>query len=930
MTETFCERLIAAANARPDKVAMMVIGPQGVERTTFGSMLAQIRSLSWRLSQEQIDRGDRVALLGENHPHWVVAYFGILHRGAVAVPLDTAASVEALANFLANSEAKLAFVSPALFDKFHAVCERLGRQIPAVALLPAQTPNGCACYEDWAQTPVPPEFAAASPPAQPEEVAVLMYTSGTTGTPKAVPLTHGNINAESNGVEQAMRVTEKEVILGLLPMFHAYSQTVTLWLAPLIGARVVFISELTSPEIARGLKEGEVTALIGVPRLWYLFHKKIFDAVHNQSAPVRCLFRALMTVNGWLRDRFGVNAGRLFFRRVHEGFGGRLRLAVSAGASFDARVARDFHRLGFTLLQGYGLTETAGAATITRFEDNVIGSVGTPLPGVEISIDESNEEGVGEVLIRGPIVTPGYWRNPEANRASFTEEGWYRTGDLGRVDGEGHLFIVGRKKDVIKLPTGKQIFPEDVEAHYERSPLVSEICVLGVRDETSQFERAEKLYAVVVPDFDALKAHHIANAREAIRYELDNLGRELPEYQRVHDYLVRSEPLPRTTTRKVRRFELKQQLEAAGALTPQARDLQRFVLTAADQALMDSPAGRAVAAAIRQQMPDAPLIHPQMNLELDLGLDSLARAEGIVSLEQALGVEFDPDEANAALTVGEVVRLAETKLAGSRLPAATTLTPHTAAVEQSLAQPASLNWHEILARAPVDAPELQPILRHKPVTVFVVYVLLRLIYLKARLLLRLEVKGHDVLTRLRPPYLICPNHQSYLDPILVCAVLPRRALKYVFHLGASEYFESFFMRRLARWLNIVPVDPDTHLLRAMQAGAAGLRAGLILNLYPEGQRSFDGQLLEFRKGAAILATELGMPIVPVALDGLHRVWPRGSWRIRLAKVRITFGEPIHARAKVSAAEDEDGQHEAVTAMLKERIQQMLDEMRRGM
>lgn len=212
MADTFCERLIAAASARPDKVAMMVIGPQGVETTTLGSMLAQIRSVSFRLSQEQIDRGDRVALLDENHPHWMTAYFGILHRGAVAVPLDTTASVEALANFLDNSEARFAFVSPSLFDKFRAICERLGRQIPTVTLLSAQTSNGCACYVDWAQSPVPSEFAVASPPAQPEEVAVLMYTSGTTGTHKAVPLTHGNINAESNGVEQAMRVTEKEVI----------------------------------------------------------------------------------------------------------------------------------------------------------------------------------------------------------------------------------------------------------------------------------------------------------------------------------------------------------------------------------------------------------------------------------------------------------------------------------------------------------------------------------------------------------------------------------------------------------------------------------------------------------------------------------------------------------------------------------------------
>jgi long-chain acyl-CoA synthetase len=209
-----------------------------------------------------------------------------------------------------------------------------------------------------------------------------------------------------------------------------------------------------------------------VPRLWYLFHTKIFDAVARRPLPIQWLFRVMLDFNGWLRDWLDINAGRLFFKRVHDSFGGRLRLDVSAGASFDARVAGDFHSLGFTILQGYGLSETDGAATVTRFEDNKVGSVGTPLDGVEVRIDQPDEEGIGEVLIRGPIVMPGYYRNPEASREAFTANGWFRSGDLGRFDRAGHLYIVGRKKDVIKLPTGKQIFPDDVEAHYGRSPLV--------------------------------------------------------------------------------------------------------------------------------------------------------------------------------------------------------------------------------------------------------------------------------------------------------------------------------------------------------------------------------------------------------------------------------------------------------------------------
>src|SRR5207253_1893854 len=190
--QTFCERFVAAASARPASRAMTVLGPHGAENTTFGEMLAQIRSLAYRLTQEQIAGGDRVAIIGENHPHWAMAYLGIIYRGAVAVPLDPASPVETLATFLANSESKLAFVSPSSLDKFRAICDRLGRQIPIIALLPMASSNGFARYEDWAHTPTPPEFDAAPPPARPEDLAVLLYTSGTTGTPKAVPLTHGN------------------------------------------------------------------------------------------------------------------------------------------------------------------------------------------------------------------------------------------------------------------------------------------------------------------------------------------------------------------------------------------------------------------------------------------------------------------------------------------------------------------------------------------------------------------------------------------------------------------------------------------------------------------------------------------------------------------------------------------------------------------
>jgi long-chain acyl-CoA synthetase len=234
-----------------------------------------------------------------------------------------------------------------------------------------------------------------------------------------------------------------------------------------------------------------------------------------------------------------------------------------------------------------------------------------------------------------------------------------------------------------------------------------------------------------------------------------------------------------------------------------------------------------------------------------------------------------------------------------------------------------------LATTPKESlKDLEQLLKPKTGLVLFAYAVLKFIYFVARVLFRMEVKGREVLTQLEAPYLVCPNHQSYVDPFLVCSVYPRRVLRNIFHVGASMYFTNFAMAQLAQLINVVPIDPDTQLLRAMRAGAAGLRAKKILNIYPEGQRSFDGDLHEFKNGAAILATELKLPIIPVALDGTYRIWPRHSWRIHLAKVKISFGEPIDAREISATATNEEFAYDKVTMLLEQRIQQMLDEMRR--
>ncbi|HRH42178.1 MAG TPA: AMP-binding protein [Pyrinomonadaceae bacterium] len=910
MTKSFCQRLIESCETNSSRVGMRIVGDEN-EVYTFGEMLKQIRSIAYRLESEGVAFGDRVALIGENHPCWAIAYLGTIYRGAVIVPLDPHGEIETITNFLENSEAKVAFLSPDITGKFQQIEEKLGRHIPAVVWNLENSTNGFKKFEDWSKTDFPENFAKQIPNAKETDPALMIYTSGTTGTPKGVPLTHGNIVAELDGINEVIQLSPEDSILSLLPLFHAYLQIVNLWIATTYGCEAGYLKELTPDELSKAMKEFKPTILTTVPRLWYLFHKKIFDAVGTQSKIVQGIFRTMLATNGFLRDSFKINLGKKFFGKVHDGFGGNLRIAISAGSRFDSDVAIDFHKLGFTILQGYGLTETSGAATATFENDNRVGSVGKPMSNSQVKIDEPDADGVGEVLIKGDMVFAGYYKNPEATKEAFTEDGWFRSGDLGKLDKDGHLYIVGRKKDVIVLPNGKNVHPEDLEVNYLKTPLVAELAVLGMKDESIGMQGAEKLIAVIVPDFDYLKQAKIANSYEAIRFELDGLGRELPEYQRVREYIVRAEPLPRTATRKIKRFQLQKEIESGALQHTQPRTEKDWSFTAQDKNLFETIAGKAVIATINQQKADLEAIHPNMNLELDLGLDSLARAETFASLEQTFKVEFDSEEATKAFTVNDLIKLVE----------------KTANLENFQGElETGFNWKQILKEANDDLPEIQPVLKQGILVALIGFLILKFSYFVFKILLRLEVKGVEELSKLEKPFIICPNHQSFLDGYIVPTTYPFEILKDIFHVGASEFFQGFFGRNFAKLTRIVPIDPDSQLIKAMKAGAIGLRHGKILNIYPEGERAFDGELHPFKKGAAILASELDYQIVPVALDGLFKVWARGSNRIRFEKVKIHFGKPLNLDPFKSLQGEE--KYEKITQHLKETIQEMLVEMRK--
>jgi long-chain acyl-CoA synthetase len=867
---TFNEQFENIVRRFPDRIAFRLKTPKGYTTVSYGEAYHQARSVAQGLLALELPHRSRVAILSENRPEWVVAYLGIYLSGMVAVPLDTQISPAEWRLLLDDAEAHTVFVSGLLLPKLQEASANLRRPCRPISLDPIPADHDAreelAGFIDWASgLPNPPPL----PEAQPSDLVTIIYTSGTTGTPKGVMLTQANIAGELQSILRTIHADENDALLCLLPLQHVLASVINVLFPLYLGGQVVFADTLKRSEILQALEEAGITILATVPQFFYIFHDRIEEELSKQPLRVRKLYRGMLRLNHFSMRFLKLNLGKILFSKVHRSFGAKLRLFVSGGSAFDPRVAQDFHDMGFTILQGYGLTETTGACAVTPVENNVVGSVGPALPGADIDILSPDETGTGEILIRGPMVMKGYYKNPAATE-EVMKDGWFRSGDLGRLDVTGNLFVTGRKKEVIVLPNGKNIYPDELEAHYQQSPYIQEIAVIGI---FSPQERGERLHAIVVPNFDYLKSKKIANAREALRDKIAGLSNQLPKYKRLMSYQIQGDPLPRTTTRKIKRLELKKAVES-GQL--QSLNSPPAASGQADESILQSAVGQEVINCLSETHHRDGPIEPNMNLELDLGFDSMERAELLASLEQILNLQL-PDDFSAGIhTVRDLIVHLEQQ-AG--------VVSRTGAQERQ-------SWKKILSDESLSQKEAASFPLSGTLGAFLKYSLLRLAYcFLFRTLLRIETRGLQHLPS-KGPYLICPNHQSYLDAFVLVSTLPFHVWRNLFFVGYSVLFTSRLMKLVARLTNIVPVDPDAHLLRAMKTGAYGLRNGHILCIFPEGARSFDGSLQEFKKGAAILSRELSVPIIPVAIQGTHRVWPRDSMRIRPHKVRIELGAPL--------------------------------------
>jgi long-chain acyl-CoA synthetase len=908
---TLYELFLENAERYPSNIALEIQRGDRVESYSYVEARKMAESVGRWLIERKFQPGTRAVILADNHPRWVTTYLGILAAGCVAVPLDTAFHADQVAKLLKDSGAGLVFC-----DRKH---RKMVQEASAGLDLGIVQMDGKAEGSAKVVTDLDSIFAAASGPfaplpVTPDTLAGLLYTSGTTADPKGVMLTHGNLMGEVEAVFGWVELGPEDALLGVLPLFHVLSQMANISIPLVRGARVVHLETLNTTELMRALRERKITAFAVVPQFFYLIHERIFKEIAKRGKLAQGAIRAMMGFTRVAR-KFGWNSGKLFFGKIHDTFGDRMRYLVTGGSRFEPQIGRDFYALGIDILQAYGLTETTAAAFATSPGDNLIGSVGHAMKGVEGRIldPQPQEEGpaVGEIAIRGAVVMKGYWNRSDATEAAL-KDGWLQTGDLGYFDSRGNLFITGRKKELIVLANGKNIYPEEVEAHYLKSPYIKEIAVMALEARPGD-PTSEHLHAVMVPNFEALKQKKIVNSREVIRFDIEGLSAQLASTKRIGSYEIWQEDLPRTTTRKLKRFEIEKKVRASQGKGPSAEaELSaQQPLTAEDEAWLEQPEAQRALPILRQAARTHPeKIHPKDNLELDLGLDSMQRVELLVALERELGGDVEESRLAEIYTVRELVDVVRESAASGK--------------SSPLARAQFAGWKAVLEEQPTDS-EVLALAKPKPIAERFWFGVSRAVQMLAYDSFDLKVSGLEKLP-LKGPYILSSNHQSFIDPVILGSLAPWPVFENLFSVGTSEIFGSGFMRRLASWLRVIVLDPDANLLPAMRAGAFGLRHGRILMLYPEGERSIDGKPRIFKKGAAILSIHLQVPIVPVAIEGFHEAWPRGEQFQGFKPLKMKFGDAINPPADSQASEEA---YEKLTAELKGRIVEMWEELRKG-
>lgn len=904
--KSLIELFEAAIKLHRNRTALRLVRKdEDVEPIAF--TYGEVGDMAWQgagvLRQQGVGVGDRVVLMSENRPEWGIAYFAILLAGATVVPLDRELTLPEVVNLAKVSRAKALVLSRKVVERLAGEADLAvpiddGDGDAEVVWSPAHPAFGhwVARQPDLGDTRVmafdellsEPDVAvgAVHPDVKGDSLASLIFTSGTTGTPKGVMLSHKNLTSMVSKLSSLFTLYKHDKLLSVLPLHHTLEFSAGFLMPLMHGASIDYLEELEADTLAHALEDQGVTGMVGVPALFQLLERKIYKNVSDAGVLVEKAFDSIVELNRSLRDKlpWDVSAGKLLFYPVHKKLGGRMRLLITGGSALPPDTLKAFRGLGFNLYEGYGMTESSPVLTVTRPGDKIVaGSVGRALPGIDVRIDKPDGNGVGEVIAKGPNVMSGYFENPDATAVTLAD-GWLHTGDLGRLDADGNLFIVGRKKEMILGPSGENVYPDELEELFRDSKYIKEMSVVGLPADAGH----ETVAALVVPDYEQGEMAREA-VREAVREHLKKVGKGLPLYKRLKVVHLWDHDLPKTASRKVRRRDVIKELER----------LERAARGGAELKKLEGGTAQAgtwlhdLLADVSQKKRGS--ITSETRLE-ELGFDSLMFTELAVALEAA-GVNVpDPQELLGLESVADVEKLvarvgAKTK---SEKPRRDRLAREKAAEDRK-------------ADDDIDVPRPLVALGRRALRGG-----MKALYSNV---LETDIYGQAQV----PPfggYIVCANHASHLDTGLIKYALGEQGEALV-ALAAKDYFFDDPVRRMyfENFTNLVPMERHGSLRESLRLAGEVIRDGYILLIFPEGTRSDTGVMTDFKPSLGYLAMTNKCGILPMYLSGTHEAMPKGRYLPRRGERVSAHVGPFISYREVQAlagAASRSEQYRAIT------------------
>jgi long-chain acyl-CoA synthetase len=829
------------------RVALRMERGGRTESYTYGALRELAERAGTFLVGESIKPGDRVIILAKNSPEWSMIYFGILKAGATAVPLAYDSTSAEVVNIARASGAVGVIGGEDVLDKRPTLARELG-----AAGLPTKIWPFTKVFEILDEAVENERKKSLSIKHAADSVASLIFTSGTTGNPKGVMLTHRNFTFEVAELSRLFELGVSDCMMSVLPLHHTFEFTAGL-LTPLShGSRIIYIPDLTGDTINHTLKHGKISAIVGVPALWETLRRRVLQRFSDKSEILESAVKALADANFELRGRTGLDLGMFLFLPVHEKLGGRIRYMISGGSALPPDVLKMFYGMGFDFFEGYGLTETSPVLAVsTPKYKPIAGSVGRPLAGIEVKIDGPDSAGVGEVIARGKNVMAGYWQDEEAT-SHAVRDGWFHTGDLGRFDEDGNLYIVGRSKDIIIDANGKNVYPDEIEELYKGSPYVKEFSVVGLPDGA-----AEHVACAVVPDLAYEPTLSLAEVKQKIEAHFRSVSASLPFWKRVRTLEFWEGELPRTNIRKVKRRDVMTELRLRHAKAQLEKGVDG---TSRNAETSYSWFLEIVANACGKPYSD---VHMSSVLD-ELGFDSLTYNELAAGIEDA-GIQVP--EGVVFASAHDVASLYELVM-GKRYATSTL-------EKQDSHKPVESENNDIKLPVPIKRLGKRGLARAQ-----------RLFYTRA---LQTKVHGEAYIPQ-HTNFLVAANHSSHLDMGAIKVALGDAGHELV-SLAAADYFFNNKWRRayFQNLTNLVPMERSGAIRKSLGIAEQVLRNGKSLVLFPEGTRSRTGEMADFMPSLGYLALHADVGILPAHIEGAHAAMPVGATIPKKRDLCIRFG-----------------------------------------